>query len=113
MKITKYLILLSILLIAVQAFSQGNKRKSHGGNKKESKQFVITINAGMAYGEASNSYETASFYGPHFSVGVRQRMIKLSKNYNFSLDMELGSQLAFLENDKKMYGYQVAQVLWL
>ena len=99
-----------MLFATVQGFSQRSKRSSNGGKKNESKQYVITVSVGMAYGEASNSYETASFYGPHLIFGIRERVIKLSKNYNFSTDFHLGSQFAFLENDTKMYGYQTVQI---
>lgn len=108
MKTTKYFILLVIIFASVQGFSQRSKRSSHGGKKKD-KPMVLTYSVGMAYGEASNSYETASFYGPHFIFGMRERIIKLGRSFNFSLDFHLGSQLAFLENDKKLYGYMTDQ----
>lgn len=109
MKKAIYLILLLLIVSASHAFSQYHKRKSSGGKKKE-KPIIITYSMGMAYGEASNSYETASFYGPHLIFGIRERIIKLSKNYNFSLDYYLGSQLAFMENDKQLYGYETTQL---
>ena len=46
------------------------------------------------------------------SFCIRKRIIKLSKNYNFSFDFHLGSQYAFFENDKKLYGSQYGQLVF-
>jgi hypothetical protein len=104
MKSVKYFIFILIAFTTTQAYSQSNKKKSG--------QYVISISPGMAYGEASNEYTAASFYGPHLNFCIRKRVIKLSKNYNFSSELHLGSQFAFLENDKKLYGYRVGQLVF-
>lgn len=101
MKLLKTLVLILLVIIVSDVYSQPSKQSS-SGKKKKNKPLFLNIYASMGAGELS----TFSFYGPVIGGGLRKTVININKHMNCSFDTHLGNQIAFItlfETDKNIF----------